>query len=268
VLALYNAHLAAHVDPYLLKAQAALAPYHAVFEAKVYQPYVKPFLVSVLPAAVVPEPKKSYWSFVTDRLPGQKGNKTEKPKAEKPKPKAEKPKAKEQAKDVKPKAEKVEAQKPKEQPKVEKPKAEPKVEKPKAEAQQPKPEVVVEQPKVEIKAEKTTKEAPKEEPKVEAAKVAEPSTGTPVTAKVAEKVQSVTTKAATQSASTTAAEAETTASVAAATEPEPEAAKDHKADIVATLAELKRKLDFQAKASYGKLQSEVSHLCFWQWLCD
>jgi hypothetical protein len=89
-----------------------------------------------------------------------------------------------------------------------------------------------EQVKEKVKAEKPKVEKPKVETKSE-------------TPKVKATTAASETKTASPSASTAAAA-------------EPEANKDVHAEVVAAIADLKKKVDFQAKAGFGRVQSEVS----------
>ncbi|BEI84886.1 hypothetical protein CcaverHIS002_0502870 [Cutaneotrichosporon cavernicola] len=76
---LYAKHLAVHCDPYLAKANEALAPVCDNLNKQIYVPYIQPLVHSVLG----PQAKqRSFWSFVAEFVPaagstvGQRGGQT------------------------------------------------------------------------------------------------------------------------------------------------------------------------------------------------
>lgn len=67
---LYYAHLDPYVGPQLSKASVALSPYVSTFNTKVFNPYIRPVIEAYLPiSAFTPEPPKTFWSMIADKLP-------------------------------------------------------------------------------------------------------------------------------------------------------------------------------------------------------
>lgn len=62
----YNKHAAKHVDPYVHKANAVIAPYSKIINEKVYRPYIFPLIASIIP---IPEKPKTFWGMISDFLP-------------------------------------------------------------------------------------------------------------------------------------------------------------------------------------------------------
>ncbi|WWC63646.1 uncharacterized protein I303_106251 [Kwoniella dejecticola CBS 10117] len=70
LIRLYNTHLEPHVGPYVHQASKAVSPYTALFDKYVHQPYIKPALAQVFPAALVAETKsKSFLGMLAEFLP-------------------------------------------------------------------------------------------------------------------------------------------------------------------------------------------------------
>ncbi|KAL1407762.1 hypothetical protein Q8F55_007196 [Vanrija albida] len=63
----YKQHLAEHLDPYVAKVKEALAPVIAIFNDKVYAPFIAPAIAAIFPDT--PEAPKSFWAHIADKLP-------------------------------------------------------------------------------------------------------------------------------------------------------------------------------------------------------
>jgi len=75
---LYKTHLDPHLGPHISRATTILRPYIETFNQKVYKPYIRPSLESILPAVIfAPEPPKSFWAIISDFLPTTGGSRAE-----------------------------------------------------------------------------------------------------------------------------------------------------------------------------------------------
>lgn len=228
---LYKQHAAKHLDPYINQACKVVSPYTSTFNAKIYQPHVKPFIQKIFPGAV---PQKSFWSYMADWAPtmgathmaedrGQQifGDKKEREK------KVEK--VKENLKKV------VTGDKEAKKAKADKPKQS------SSSSQKPK-ETKTASSETKVKATTASSEKPK-------STITPEELGNLEQVKIDEAKEVLVEKAieVAESASSAAYEPEATPAV-----------QDHKADVESTLAQLKKKLDFQGKAGLGRIQDEVS----------
>jgi hypothetical protein len=76
--ALYNTHLDPHFGPHINRATTILRPYIELFNQKVYRPYIRPSLESILPSVIfAPQPPKSFWAIISDFLPTTGGSRVE-----------------------------------------------------------------------------------------------------------------------------------------------------------------------------------------------
>jgi len=78
VVALYNAHLEPHVGPYITRASTILSPHIETINQKVYKPYIRPSLESILPSFIfTPQQPRSFWAMMSDFLPSTPGSQGE-----------------------------------------------------------------------------------------------------------------------------------------------------------------------------------------------
>lgn len=74
----YNTHLDPHLGPHINRASTILRPYIELFNQKVYRPYIRPSLESILPSVIfAPQPPKSFWAMFSEFLPTTGGSRGE-----------------------------------------------------------------------------------------------------------------------------------------------------------------------------------------------
>ena len=70
VVALYNTHLDPHVGPHIRQLAKTAGPHIERFNQKIYRPYIRPALESILPQFLfTPEPPRTFWAMIADFLP-------------------------------------------------------------------------------------------------------------------------------------------------------------------------------------------------------
>ncbi|CAK9781335.1 hypothetical protein CC85DRAFT_282848 [Cutaneotrichosporon oleaginosum] len=278
----YAQHLAVHCDPYLAKAHQVLAPVCATVNKQVYVPFIQPVVHTVFPPQEKP---RTFWSYVSEFVPvagstvGQRGGQTvfEAPKkgardvkegvkqaaadvgekaAEVKRAAEEKAAAAKKATEAKAAAAKkaaadkaVEAKRLAEAKRAEAEKA---AEEKAAAAKKQAEEKAAEQAAIDAEIAANAKAAFK---KAEASRAAasdpEDLTRRAFVAPTGDTAVAGTTTVATSVSGTA------TGSAACDSTTGAEAAKDHLADARAEIQQLKKKVDFQGKALYAKVQSET-----------
>lgn len=69
-MALYNTHLDPHVGPHFRTISKTAAPHIERFNQRIYRPYIRPALESILPQFLfTPEPPRTFWAMIADFLP-------------------------------------------------------------------------------------------------------------------------------------------------------------------------------------------------------
>jgi hypothetical protein len=267
----YAKHLAVHCDPYLAKAHEVLAPVCATFNKQVYVPFIQPAVSSVFPPQDKP---RTFWSFVSEFVPaagstvGQRGGQTV---FEAPKKAAQDVKegVKKAAADVEKKA--AEAKRAaEEKAAAAKKAAEDKAAEAKRVAEAKRAEAQKAAEEKEAAAKKKAEEAAAEQAAIDAEIAANAKAAfkrAEASRAAASNTDDLTRQAfvaPTDDASVagtatveTSLSGTATGSAACDSTTGAEAAKDHLADARTQIQKLKKKVDFQGKALYAKVQSEV-----------
>jgi hypothetical protein len=77
-VAAYRTHLDPHLGPHINRATTILRPYVEILNQKVYRPYIRPSLESILPSVIfAPQPPKSFWAMFSEFLPTTGGSRGE-----------------------------------------------------------------------------------------------------------------------------------------------------------------------------------------------
>ena len=77
-VAAYKTHLDPHLGPHINRATTILRPYIEILNQKVYRPYIRPSLESILPSVIfAPQPPKSFWAMFSEFLPTTGGSRGE-----------------------------------------------------------------------------------------------------------------------------------------------------------------------------------------------
>lgn len=271
----YADNLAEHLDPYVGKVNTALQPVYANYDKLVYVPLIKPVIHSIFPPQEKP---KSFWSYFTESAPSTGSNVGQKV-FEAPKKAAEniKENVKQAAADASKKATEVkEAAEAKTE--AVKKAAEERAAAAKKAADEKAAEAKKATDKAAEKAAEAKDAAAKKAEDVKAAadeKLKQP-TDEEIEAEIAANARAAFKRAEasraaaekskggmTQTAGTSiTATASSSAACDSTTGAAADASKDHLADARAQTAQLKKKIDFQGKALYAKVQTEVRDYLF------
>lgn len=243
---LYADHLAVHLDPYVAKIYAALKPLIVTLEKQVYVPYIQPAVHSVFPPADKP---RSIWSYIVPAAGTVGAAEAVKEGVKKAvagtedKVAAAKASAEAKAAAIKEAAE-AKAKEAKTAVEAKAAQASKAAAEAKKEAKEKAKKEAAEQAAIEAEIAANARAAFK---KAEASRDAKLNTNARASATATESSTSI---SATASPSVS---CDSTTGAAAADKP-----KDHLAEAQAQVSQLKKKVDFQGKALYAKVQTEVS----------